>query len=46
MTEVSQGEGFTKIEEQPLISTDLLKDLGIKIMQYERGLMEFFKPLG
>jgi len=31
MTEANPGEGFTKIEQQPSIISDLLKELGIKL---------------
>jgi hypothetical protein len=31
MTEAVPGEGFTKIEQQPSIISDTLKDLGIKL---------------
>jgi hypothetical protein len=31
MTETAPGEGFKKIDQQPSIISDMLKDLGIKL---------------
>jgi len=45
MTEATQGEGFTKIDQQPSTIPDLLKDLGIKLQDQEHFEV-MIKPLG
>jgi hypothetical protein len=45
MTEAAPGEGFTKIDQQPSIISDMLKDLGIKL-QDQRPFEVLVQPLG
>jgi hypothetical protein len=45
MTEAKPGKGFTKIEQQPSIISDLLKELGIKL-QDQRGFEVLIQSLG
>jgi hypothetical protein len=45
MTEDTPGEGFIKIDQQPSTISDLLKELGIKLLD-QRSIDELIQPLG